>query len=606
METRIVSGQWLVEKTTRLYDLTIEEGGTLTAPEGKFVCMTVNGVGCDPKPGHYLGDIVLTVADTYLMGPHGLMRVNRISREFHDAIVVDSTEGKVVTEQCVPEIVQGGTVDGEKTEGVYIASTAESFNGVVVHGDGTYTVRDSVMQLDGFGANDFLGVGSAVAAIDRAKVTIDGCDLSVNGVTRCAVHVGGDSEVTVKNTRIQNTSPDSDWLGDFSWGCGFTGTNRLCQLTDNGRVVYDNCDLKTNGWGILSIDGTDRYNEMIVKNSRLELSGPRAHGYGAFCIGGNHVQFDGCDVNVNGYPLMLRGMGDKGRAEILNSNIRSRRFGVLAMGDTHSVLRIENSRFHTDKSSLVFKGSATEINIRNTGFVPGNGVILQLMDNDEGGMTAQNFKVPVGEADEKIDGRDLTAVTEDDIRLNLTDCDLTGDFLNSTTNIRACKRADHGGFGKFHDTVIGSMAKADIMEHDEQEAKTGDEVKKGGLPVGMKDLECPKNLSLKLINTSVMGIISSAVQAYKDGLTEITEENRLELSNITQTPAPAVNNGVIVSLDACSTWTVTGDCYITALTVAEGAAIRAPEDKTLTMTVNGEAVAVAPGSYRGSIKMSVC
>ena len=604
MKSKIVSGQWLVEETTRLYDLTIQEGAALTAPAGKFVCMTVNGVGCDPRPGRYVGDIVLTVADTYLMGPHGLMRVNRISREFHDAVVVDSTAGKVIEDQCVPEIIQGGVVTGEKTEGVYIASSAESFNGVVVYGNGQYTVKDSVMQFDGFSANDFLGVGSAVAAIDTARVTIDGCDFQVNGVTRCAVHVGGDSEVTVKNTKIQNTSPDSDWLGDFSWGCGFTGTNRLCQLTDNGKVVYDNCDLKTNGWGILSIDGTDQYNEMIVRNSRLELSGPRAHGYGAFCIGGNHVQFDGCDVNVNGYPLMLRGMGDKGRAEILNSNIRSRRFGVLAMGDTHSVLKIENSQLHTDQSSLVFKGSATEINIRNTAMVPGNGVIMQLMDNDEGGMTAQNFKVPVGEADVKLPDRDLSAAGEDDIRITLTDCSLTGDFLNSTTNIRACKRSDHGGFGKFHDTVIGSMAKADIIEHDADEEKE-EEVKKGGLPVGMKDLECPKNMGVTLVHTTVTGVISSATQAYREGLTEITEANRLELSNITQAPAPTVNNGVIVSLDADSTWIVTGDSYITALTIADGARIAAPEGKSLTMTVDGRQVPVTAGAYTGAILLHV-
>ena len=29
----------------------IAEGAELKAPEGKFICMTVDGVGCDPKPG---------------------------------------------------------------------------------------------------------------------------------------------------------------------------------------------------------------------------------------------------------------------------------------------------------------------------------------------------------------------------------------------------------------------------------------------------------------------------------------------------------------------------------------------------------------------------
>lgn len=600
MEQKIVTGNWLVEENTRLYDLILEEGASITAPEGKFVCMTVDGVGHDILPGRYHGDILLTVADCYHMAPHALMRINNISRDFQDAVVIDSTKGEVVENQCVPAIVQGGSVTGEKTEGVYIASTAESFNGVLIHGDGNYTVKNSRMELDGFGANDFMGVGAGVAVIDTADVVIEDCDLTVNGVTRCAVHVGGDSHVTVKNCRLQNTSPDSDWLGDFSWGCGFVGTNRLCQLTDNGSVVYENCQMKTNGWGILSIDGTDKYNEMIVRNCKMELSGPRAHGYGAFCIGGNHVQFDGCDVNVNGYPLMLRGMEDKGRAEILNSRIRSRRFGVLAMGDTHSVLTIENSDFNTDKSSMVFKGSATQINIKNTTMVAGNNVIMQLMDNDEGGMTACNFKVPVGEVDEKISDRDLTTAGEDDIRINLTDCQMTGDFLNSTTNIRACKRSDHAGFGKFHDTVIGSMAHADIVEHKEDE-----DDKKGGMPVGMKDLECPKNMGIAMHNTTVTGVISSATQKYRDGLTLIDESNRLEMANITQTPAPTVNNGVVVTLDETSAWIVTGTSYITALTLEKGAKIAAESGKTLNMLVDGVATEIAPGTYQGTIVLEV-
>lgn len=597
---KVITGTWLVEENTRLYDLTIEEGAAILAPEGKFVCMTVNGVGQDPLPGRYHGDILLTVADCYHMAPHALMRINNISRDFQDALVIDSTKGEIVEPQCVPAILQGGTITGQAADGVYIASSAESFNGVLVHGDGSYTVKNSRMDLDGFGANDFMGVGAGVAAIDNANVTIENCDLTVNGVTRCAVHAGGDSHVTVKNCRLQNSSPDSDWLGDFSWGCGFSGTNRLCQLTDNGSVVYENCEMKTNGWGILSIDGTDRHNEMIVKNCKMELSGPRSHGYGAFCIGGNHVQFDGCDVNVNGYPLMLRGMEDKGRAEILRSKIRSRRFGVLAMGDTHSILTIADSDFRTTKSTLVFKGSATEINVTNTTMTPENNVIMQLMDNDEGGMTACNFKIPVGEVDQPIPGRDLCHAGEDDIRLNLKDCCLTGDFFNSTTNIRACKRSDHAGFGRFHDTVIGTMAHAPVMEHTE-----GEDENKGGMPVGMKDLECPKNLGISLKNTSITGLISSATQAYRPGLTLIDESNRLEMANITQTAAPTVNNGVIVDLDENSIWTVTGTSYITALTLAPGAKLLPPEGKHLIMQVDGVETAILPGNYQGAIVITL-
>ena len=604
LETKVVTGQWLVEKTTHLYDLTIEEGASIVAPEGKFVALTVDGNGCDPKPGRYHGDVVLTVAETYHMAPHALMRLNNISREFTDALVIDS--GKVLEEKGVPALIQQGTVTGEKAQGLYLASSAESFNGILVTGDQPYLVQDCRMELEGFGANDFMGVGAAVAAIDTADVTIDGCDFTVNGVTRCAVHVGGDSHVTVKNSRIQNTSPDSDWLGDFSWACGFLGTNRLCQLCDNGTVVYDNCDLISNGWGVLSIDGTDKYNEMIVKNSRLTLSGPRSHGYGAFCIGGNHVRFEGCDVNVTGYPLMLRGMMDKGRAEIVRSNIRGRRFGLLAMGDTHSVLTIAGSDFETDKSTMVFKGSATRVNITETAMRPGNGVILQLMDNDESGMTGQDFKIPVGEVDQPLPGRDLTHAGEDDIRMTLTACRLTGDFFNSTTNIQANKRSTQGGFGKFHDTLIGTgQGKNEPTKSGKPEEKPEEKPEAPGPLPGMKDLDTPKNLGLTLVDTQITGVISSATQAYRQGLTLIDQSNRREMSNITQTAAPTVNNGVVLSLDATSRWIVTGTSYITALTLAQGALVEAPAGKTLRVTVDGKETELVPGTYTGKIVLTV-
>ena len=604
LETKVVTGQWLVEKTTHLYDLTIEEGASIVAPEGKFVALTVDGNGCDPKPGRYHGDVVLTVAETYHMAPHALMRLNNISREFTDALVIDS--GKVLEEKGVPALIQQGTVTGEKAQGLYLASSAESFNGILVTGDQPYLVQDCRMELEGFGANDFMGVGAAVAAIDTADVTIDGCDFTVNGVTRCAVHVGGDSHVTVKNSRIQNTSPDSDWLGDFSWACGFLGTNRLCQLCDNGTVVYDNCDLISNGWGVLSIDGTDKYNEMIVKNSRLTLSGPRSHGYGAFCIGGNHVRFEGCDVNVTGYPLMLRGMMDKGRAEIVRSNIRGRRFGLLAMGDTHSVLTIAGSDFETDKSTMVFKGSATSVNITETAMRPGNGVILQLMDNDESGMTGQDFKIPVGEVDQPLPGRDLTHAGEDDIRMTLTACRLTGDFFNSTTHIQANKRSTQGGFGKFHDTLIGTgQGKNEPTKSGKPEEKPEEKPEAPGPLPGMKDLDTPKNLGLTLVDTQITGVISSATQAYRQGLTLIDQSNRREMSNITQTAAPTVNNGVVLSLDATSRWTVTGTSYITALTLAQGALVEAPAGKTLRVTVDGKETELVPGTYTGKIVLTV-
>lgn len=117
--------------------------------------------------------------------------------------------------------------------------------------------------------------------------------------------------------------------------------------------------------------------------------------------------------------------------------------------------------------------------------------------------------------------------------------------------------------------------------------------------------ETPHNLVLNFKNTTVEGVISSATQKYRDGLKFLEETIREELSHVYQTPAPTVNNGVLVALDSASRWTVTGNSYITSLTLAEGAVLEAADGKTLTMTVDGAVVAVKPGTYKGKIVLSV-
>jgi hypothetical protein len=64
-------------------------------------------------------------------------------------------------------------------------------------------------------------------------------------------------------------------------------------------------------------------------------------------------------------------------------------------------------------------------------------------------------------------------------------------------------------------------------------------------------------------------------------------------------------NGLSVSLDGASTWTVDKDAYLTELTLAEGAAVTAPEGQTVTMTVDDVETPIQAGGYEGSIVLRV-
>ena len=588
---------WFVDHTYHLYELDIKPGATLTCPEGKFLTLTVNGVGRTIQPGSYKGDIYVSVTDSYPMAPHGLMVSTGKTTSYKQAVVI--RDNQIQQQYFVPAILQDAEVGERVTDGLYLASTEEDFNGFILEGKSEYTIRNSRFDMEGMGHNDWLGIGAAITAIDDARVTIENCGFHFAGVTRCALQVGGHSDVVVRNCDFINISPDgSDWVDDFSWGIGFRGHNRINQFCDSAHVRYENCRMHGNGWGLLSIDGSFDPVEMIVKDCHLTLTGPLGHGYGAFNIGDNHIVYDHSVVDVYGYPVLLMGMEGKAVFDVINGcEITGRRFGAMVIDDDNSVLNIIDSSFRTGKSSICMKGSSTVVNITRSTLISGNGTILQLMDCDESGMNIQNYPIPVGVADVAIPGRNLAAVSPtEDVTINLTDCSLTGNFFNSTTNIRAYRNAVLGGMGKLCEGIFGYSLVPDPdkpLEIGIQDRHNGD------------DLKGPKNLGLNLFGSTVTGVISSATQAYRDGLTSITFANGAELSNVTQTAAKPVNNGVVVTLDGNSAWTVTGTSYLTALALAEGAVLTAVDGKALTMTVDGMATDIQPGRYTGLIELTV-
>ena len=130
----------------------------------------------------------------------------------------------------------------------------------------------------------------------------------------------------------------------------------------------------------------------------------------------------------------------------------------------------------------------------------------------------------------------------------------------------------------------------------------------GGPPAGMPPMgELPdgfpmpdisgtnaKNLSISFQNVQYSGCISASISRHR--VEKITKENCEELGEVTNQACEAVNNGVIVSLDADSEWNVTDVCYLTALDIEEGAVVRAAR-----MTVDGTERTIKPGCYQGKI-----
>jgi hypothetical protein len=85
----------------------------------------------------------------------------------------------------------------------------------------------------------------------------------------------------------------------------------------------------------------------------------------------------------------------------------------------------------------------------------------------------------------------------------------------------------------------------------------------------------------------------------------IVSKDATFLGDLINTPSPAVNNGMIVSLTGGSVWTVTGTSYLTGLTTDEGG-ITAPEGYNVEMTVNGVKTKIETNkTYTGDIVLSL-
>jgi hypothetical protein len=113
-----------------------------------------------------------------------------------------------------------------------------------------------------------------------------------------------------------------------------------------------------------------------------------------------------------------------------------------------------------------------------------------------------------------------------------------------------------------------------------------------------------KNMVLTFDGSSITGVISASRS--KQAISTITSADYLQLGQVTNTVSPIVNNGVIVNLNHGSSWKVTGTSYLSRLVVGADAAVTAPAGQTLSMTVDGVATAITPGSaYTGAIVLTV-
>lgn len=596
-ERKKVEGRWEVTENQSFSSLTIADGASIVAPEGKYVTLTVDGTTHTIQPGSYEGDVKITISDNYTR--RSLRFGEETISNFHATAIVKDV--KLLKNSSVAAAVTGGSLTDSKADGISIKSIEWDFNGFVFDGDTSYEIDHSNIELIGDGTDDFVGMGAGIAAVGDTKLTINNTKISNKGIGRGPLFVGGNADVTMNDCEFiayadeptpeeMKAGQEAERMMEPPWSIGLKGNVRTLNLAEKGKLTLNNSHVVCNRWGALSIDGAC-VNRMNINNSLIEITGD--NGYGFFCIA-DDITFDydsfdepGCLNVASGstfnvaYTAALMSLGN-GCCEFKDGSVvNSKRFGVFCHRHNGGYLKINSgSVFHTEKSSMVVKGSNLHIELDDATFSPKNGTILQLMDNDDVGMCPDPFLVPIGETDVR-DDRDLTkAIEDEDIFVSIKNMTADGDFLNSTSNLYACTRRLPRPEGFV-----------------EPPTPPGAEKLRGFLG---KTLMGAKNLDLQIENATVNGIISAASAAYGEGITRIDHDSCDELSNITQTPAPAINNGVIVTIGKGGIWNPTATSYLTKLEIKDGGQLHAA-----SMTVDGKETPIAEGIYTGQIVVTV-
>jgi hypothetical protein len=545
---------YVVNTTTVLKSLSIADKATLAAPPGDSLTLTVNGVGTAIAPGTYAGHVVLSVTQN--------IPVTFMGRKdpylYRTGIYID--DGAYVKDKSVAAIIgPNAKIDDNGANGVSIISHEEDFNGIIVTGQSTYTIESPVIDMLGNGGNDFAGYGAAIMTSGNAKVTVDHAHITTHGAVRTAFWIGGDSVLTVNNSfvDVKNGKLPASYtftikpgeMMEVPYGLGITGNVRATNLMDHGTVYYNNDHIRTQGWGALSSDG-DGPTHMFATNTLVEAV---ESGYGAYANGDAHDHFSHCTFKVADVGLIIggRGSGTFTDGTVVNSG----KFGVIMhQGSGGGTLTIDKgSVFNTKSTAIEVKGRGTTIIVDNAQLHPGNGVILQGMDNDDPIMV-EMAKHPPTDANTVAAGAMPgppagTPTFSSDIVATFSHLHLHGDLLNGMTD-------------------IGDM-------------------------------------SITLQQADIEGAISTSTTSPCSGKAP-TRATLNEIGCVNNALGPNTGkHGLALTLDGQSHWTVSRTSYLNALTLAPGAVISSTPGKHVELLVDGVKTPLKAGSYKGKLVLKV-
>lgn len=621
----------LTESTEYPAGIVLKEGSLPAAPDGKAILMTVDGVPTTIAPGTYAGKVAFTV---YTLTNIPDSQADLSTGDFRAALHV--RDG-----QLVPTGIEAAAgpfaVEDGGLKHLDMTTNISDFNGIIL--DATeasepYVISDSSFRCSGGGNSE--GRGACIMTVGQANVKLQNVEFWNYG-TLTAIAACGNSHVEVADSVIYGAR-------DFSagklcpWVLGINGSNRLTNAIDQAQVHYHDSIVVAQSWAALSTDsgrGVHLHGERLFSGiGRLEpyresrkdqytavpQLGGKQYGFilGNSAIGecgyvnyadtGFHNTFRDVTFYSPDYIFIL----STGQASIDvegDSLCHSGRIGVLLHKNSGGTVSLKDGKWQVKDTLFMVKSysetdttgcfcncicDGTEIEMGE------KGVLFQLMTSDDVGLGVDSTYI-VPEIESAL--HTVSPLPETYMAQKCSGHMPWDNFpVYLVDGQEMAARGDVNAFLQEHPGAEPVMEEASYRIHPAtfvlRNLTTSGDVYNGVY-------ERIQVLEVTLEQANLTGIVSSAYTYHTDrdgnqapagtAYRKSGEaDEHLGIGRVGNTPAPAINNPVHLTMKAGSSWTPTGVSYLSQLTVELGCTIHG------TVTVNGQTVAAA-GSYSGSI-----
>lgn len=540
----------------------------------------------------------------------------------------------------------------------------EGYTSVYAHGeDADVTVSGNLTLIDdsvGENTSDFSGQSSATVAYDNATLTLKDLTYYSEGFERGVTVVSENSHVTIEDSDITvmgkdplteayegyHSSADQTAMISPPWPLGITGGARILNMigTTPKLTIINSLLVAGQTWGLLSTDSGSNMTINVVDSELVALpeseggsdSGWRIFGYdedaygssyGSYYIGNPTQYYFGSTISGVTYAAIITGAekgvyaSSNGTLELVDASDEPMRtvegkgqptvingvFGFMQHNSINDgIYVIDGTIINSADAIVIYKAANGNYVFDEAELNPGNGVLFQMIDNDDDsriGGSPMSASVGFDEvySDTKIasygegfPGVNYEAATKsggNTVNISYSNGEYTGNIYNGT-----------GYYGQSGDNLVVTLGENAVLNGDVALTST---IK--GVPYSAEAIEGIEYYGddIKYILLDAEGnVTEDEAEAAFIQITEYTirqyflqghVENLVHFNGVS-TAEVVVEDGAV--------WNVAGESLLTSLVVEDGAVVKGVltenADGSLTLTAGDEEVAA--GTYGGNVE----